>query len=433
MFFAGIFCTIASWGIGFPIWMAFSIGGLFLVFFWQGQPLTAFPQIFFQGLSSYDLLALPFFLLSGQMMISGGVSKALFRWIESFVGHLPGGLAVSAVLACAFFSTISGSNVATMAAIGSMAIPVMVEKGYDKIYSLGLLAASSSLGNIIPPGISPILFSSLTGAPVDILFFSGFFPGIILAVMLCGMAVFIFKRKKTPVLPRASWGDRWRSTLYAIPAIIIPVVILGGIYGGLMTPVESAAVSIFITFPVAAFYKSLNVKAMLEAMRKATVTTSMVYFILGGTAVFVNVLTYAEVPQKLIHLVEVYQLSQNELILVLLGILFFLDLVMEPVPMLFLVVPLTQKAVFTSGIHWITYNFMLMQYSAVMFCTPPLALALFVMAQMFNTRIEDVTKGVWPFLAVLVIHMVLFCFFPEWLMWLPRLVFGSRVDIPVVY
>ena len=433
MFLTGILCTITTWVIGFPIWMAFTLGGLFLIVFWQGQALTAFPQIFFQGMESYSLLALPFFLLSGQMMITGGASRALFRWIESFIGHLPGGLAVAGIVACMFFGTISGSTVATALAISSMAIPIMWEKGYDKKYSLGLFAASGSLGNLIPPSITCILFASLTGAPVDILFFAGFFPGIILTIMLSVMAVVVFKWKKTPIVPAASWGERWRSTLYALPALGIPVVILGGIYSGMMTPVEAAAASVFVTIPVALIYKSFSFKNMVEAMKKAMITTSMIYFILGGTTVFVNILTYAEVPQKLITLVTEYQLTQTQLIIFMLVLLAILDVFMEPVPMLFLVVPITSKVIFSSGIHWITFNFMLLQYGAVMFCTPPLAMALFAIAQFFKTRIEDVAKGVLPFLAVLVIHLILFCLFPEWLMWLPRLVFGSRVDVPVVY
>ena len=168
-------------------------------------------------------------------------------------------------------------------------------------------------------------------------------------------------------------------------------------------------------------------------MKKAMITTAMIYFILGGIAIFVNILVYAELPQKLILLVEKYQLSTNQLLLVMLGVLMILDIFLEPVPMLFLVVPLTSKVIFSTGIHWISFNFLLMQYGAVMFCTPPLAMALFVMAQMFKARVEDVAKGVLPFLAVLVIHLVLFTFFPEWLLWLPRLVFGSRVDLPVAY
>ncbi len=433
MFPGGIILTLLSWSIGFPIWIAFVIGGLFLLVFWQGQPLLTFPHIFYQGMDSYSLLALPFFLLSGQMMITGGASKALFRWIESFVGHLTGGLAIAAVVACMFFGTISGSTLATMAAIGSMAIPVMLEKGYDKKYSLGLLCASGSLGNLIPPSIFCVLFASLTGAPIDILFFAGFFPGIILTIMLCLMAFFVFKWKGVPPLPPASWAERWKSTLNALPALAIPVVILGGIYSGIMTPVEAAATSVFITIPVAVFYRSFNLKNTLEAMKKSMITTSMIYFILGGTILFINVLTYAEVPQKLIFLVESVKPSQNLLLVIMLGLLLVLDLMMEPVPMLFLVVPLTSKVIFSSGIHWITFNFLLLQYSAVAFITPPLAMALFVMAQMFHSKIEEVARGVLPFLAVLVLHLLLFLFFPEWLLWLPKLVFGSRLDVPVTY
>ena len=433
MFAGGILLLLSTWAVGFPIWMAFALGGLFLFLFWQGQALIFFPHVFSDGLQSYSLLALPFFLLSGQMMITGGASKALFRWMESFVGHLPGGLAIAAVVACMFFGTISGSTLATMAAIGSMAIPVMLEKGYDKKYSLGLLAAAGCLGNLIPPSLTCILYSSLTGAPIDILFFAGFFPGVILTVLLSGMAYFIFRYKETPVLPPASWKERWKSTIYALPALSIPVVILGGIYSGIMTPVEAAAVSVFVTVPVSIAYRSFNFKNMVEAMKKAIITTAMIYFILGGIAVFVHSLVYAEVPQKLIAIVGQYQLSANQLLGVMLGVLVILDLFLEPVPMLFLVVPLTSKMVFSAGVHWITFNFLLMQYSAVMFCTPPLAMALFVMAQMFKARIEDVSKGVLPFLAVLVIHLIVFSFFPEWLLWLPRLVFGSRADMQLAY
>ncbi|MCX5841733.1 MAG: TRAP transporter large permease [Deltaproteobacteria bacterium] len=251
MFTVGILLTIFCWVVGFPIWAAFGLGGIFLMVVWQGQPLLVYPHIFFQGMDSYSLLALPFFILSGQMMITGGAAKAIFRWIESFVGHFTGGLAVAAVIACMLFGTISGSTIATMAAISSICIPMMMEKKYDKNTSLGLLAASGSLGQLIPPSIIVIVFASLTGAPIDILFFAGFFPGFVLTAMLCIASVFAFRRKGGVVaLPRVSWAERGRATVYALPALIIPLTILGGIYSGIMTPVEAAAVSIFICIPV---------------------------------------------------------------------------------------------------------------------------------------------------------------------------------------
>lgn len=434
MFTAGILLTIFCWVVGFPIWAAFGLGGIFLMVFWQGQPLLVYPHIFFQGMDSYSLLALPFFMLSGQMMITGGAAKAIFRWIESFVGHLPGGLAVAAVIACMLFGTISGSTIATMAAISSICIPMMMEKRYNKNSSLGLLAASSSLGQLIPPSILVIVFASLTGAPIDILFFAGIFPGIVLTAMFCIACFFAFKRKDGVVAnPRASWAERRRATLYALPALAIPLVILGGIYSGIMTPVEAAAVSVFICIPVSIIYRSFNRQLMWKAMKEASITTSMIYFILGGTILFINVMTYAEVPQALINVVQKTNMSPTMLLMVLTVILILLDTMMEPMPMLLLVVPLTSKLVFASGIHWITFNFLLLQYSAIAFCTPPLALALFVQAQMFHTRVEDVAKGVWPFLIVLFVHMLIFLWFPELLLWLPRLVFGSRVDIPLSY
>jgi C4-dicarboxylate transporter, DctM subunit len=429
MLAGGILLLFLMWAGSFPIWIAFALGGLFILIFSQGQGLIYIPHVFFQGLESYSLLALPLFLLSGQLMIKSGASKALFRWVESFTGHIRGGLAIAAVVACMLFGTISGSTLATMAAIGSMVIPIMTESGYDKKYSLGLLAVAGCLGNLIPPSVGCILFSSLTGAPIDILFFAGVFPGVILTIMLSIAAFFIFR--KTPVLPHASWAERWKRTIQALPAFSIPLVILGGIYSGIMTPVEAAALSVFMNIPVFIAYKSFNWKNTFEAMRQAMTTTAMIYFILGGINIFVNSLISAEIPQKLILLISQYQLGANQLLLVMIMLLMFLDLFLEPVPMLFLVVPLTSKVIFGAGIHWITYNFLLMQYSAVMFCTPPLAMALFVLAQMFNSRIEDVTKGVWPFLAVLVIHFLIFSFFPEWLLWLPRLFFGSRVDVPL--
>lgn len=434
MFTIGIALTIFCWIVGFPIWAAFGLGGVFLMVVWQGQPLLTYPHIFFQGLDSYSLLALPFFMLSGQLMITGGAAKAIFRWIESFVGHYTGGLAMAAVIACMLFGTISGSTIATMAAISSICIPMMMEKKYDRNSSLGLLAASSSLGQLIPPSIIVIVFASLTGAPIDILFFAGLFPGFVLTAMFCIAALFTFRRKGGVVaVPRASWAERGRATLYVLPALTIPLVILGGIYAGIMTPVEAAAVSIFICIPVSIIYKSFSRKLIWKALKEASITTSMIYFILGGTILFINVMTYAEVPQALINIVQKTNMSPTMLLMVLTLILILLDTMMEPMPMVLLVVPLTAKLVFASGIHWITFNFLLLQYSAIAFCTPPLALALFVQAQMFHTRVEDVAKGVWPFLIVLFIHMLIFLSFPELLLWLPRLVFGARVDMPLSY
>ena len=291
------------------------------------------------------------------------------------------------------------------------------------------LCASGSLGNLIPPSIYCIVFAMLTGAPIDILFLSGVFPGVVLTAMLSITAIIVFKWQKTPTLPKGSWAERGRSTIYALPALAIPGVILGGIYSGIMTPVEAAAVSIIICIPVSIIYKSFSLKSMWDAMKKAVITTSMIYFILGGTILFVNSLTYAEVPQALINVVQRFNLGPTTLLLAITGLLIILDFMMEPMPMMLLVIPIMGKLVFTTGIHWITFNFLLLQYSAVAFCTPPLAMALFVQSQMFNTKIEEVSRGVIPFLIVLFIHILIFIIFPELLLWLPRLVFGSRADI----
>ena len=417
--------------IGFPIWIVFSVGGLIILLFSSAQALSTFPQAFFQAMESYSLLAVPFFLLAGQLMARSGASSALYQWMDKMVGHLPGGLAMAAVFSCMFFGTISGSTLATMAAIGSMAIPTMLEKGYDKKMSVALLAASGGLGNLIPPSIGCVLFGSLTGAPIEKLFVAGIVPGITLAFFLVITVGLICRIKGYGIKPPASWKDRWESTLKALPALSVPVVVLGGIYGGMMTPVEAAGVACVWSLPVAAIYKSLSWKQIWEALSRAITTSTMIYFILGGCVFFVHMLTYVEVPQKLINFITAANLSQNMLLLLMFLLLFFLGMIMEPVPILFLVVPLTASVVLQSGIHYMTFNFLMIATGSIGFCTPPVAMALFVMSEMFHVRIETLARAIVPFLIVLVIHCLFFIFFPKLILWLPELIWGEAIYLPL--
>src|SRR5690606_25145403 len=277
-----ILLLVALLAIGAPIYLALGLSAL-LGFYIADLPLLASAEIVYNSLTPFTLMAVPFFVITANLMTAGGISDALVKFARVWVGHLWGGLGVATILACAVFSAISGSSVATALAIGAISIPAMVAAGYERSYAMGVTAAGGTLGILIPPSIPLILYGFITDQSVVALFSAALVPGIMamLGLLVCAMAIARFKNY--PRLPKASWGERAAAVRQALPSLLLPVLILGGIYGGVYTPTEAAIVSVVYSLIISqAFYRKMRLPEILRIMGKSMIDTGAIMIILAA-------------------------------------------------------------------------------------------------------------------------------------------------------
>ena len=376
-----------------------------------------------ESVNSFTLLAIPLFVLMSQILLVGKVGDSLFETINSWVGHLPGGLAVATVFSCAIFAAITGSGAATAATIGMVAYPAMFTRGYDKEFTCGLLATGAVLGILIPPSIPMILYSSITDASLDKLFMAGVVPGLILTFLLAGYAVYrSIKGGYTP-MPKASWQERWQLTRYNLPAMTLPVVIIGGIYTGAFTPTEAAAVGLIMSFVLTKWvYKTLRWGQIPKICIDALCTTCMIGMIIIGAHLFGKVLTLMQIPQQLTRVVVENDLSPLMFIIAINALLIVLGALLETVSCILLTTPLILPIMISLGIDPIWYGVVLTVNMTIALITPPVGMDLYVNKGLRDDiALEEVIRGVVPFIFLLFLFLVFIIAFPGVSTWLPSL------------
>src|ERR687885_107557 len=285
---------------GFPIALSLAIATVIYLYYGTNIPLTAIPQKMFTNLDSFPLMAVPFFVLASNIFSVGGVAERLIRMSTAFLGHLYGGLAVSGVAACALFAAVSGSSPATVIAIGSIMIPAMIRAGYPARYAIGSMATAGSLGIMIPPSVPLVLYGFVTNESVGKLFMAGILPGIFQAIVMGLICYYVAKRGNYPMQPKATWPERRAAVIDGIPSLLLPIIIIGGIYGGIFTPTEAAAVAVFVGFLVGMFvYRELKLKDFPKIFLETGKTTAMLMFIITMAQLFAYVLTSEQLPHRL--------------------------------------------------------------------------------------------------------------------------------------
>lgn len=406
--------------VGVPI--AFALGGM-------GLGLIALkgfnPIIVTQGLysstDSFVLLAVPLFLLMSNVLLKGGVGKDLFAAVQSWVGHWPGGLAVATVISCALFSAISGSSIATAATIATVAVPEMITRGYRRPFVLGLLAAGGTLGILIPPSVPLIIYGVVTEESIVALFLAGIGPGLLLAALFIvfSMAYAHFSGAFDP-LPKAAWSERWSSSLRALPSAVLAVIIIGGIYGGVFTPTESAGVGFVLAVVITALVlRTLTWELFKEAAIQAMKTTVTIFLIIAGAKIFAKAITLYRIPHEVSQLILQNISEPGLFILVVCVVLLILGFFLESVSMLLIVVPVLFPALAGLGIDpvWFGIFFMLMIECALI--TPPVGLNLFVIQAVANAPLGEVVRGVWPFILMMFATVLAIYLFPDLALYIP--------------
>lgn len=417
--------------IGVPV--AFSMGLASMITMWQdGIELPVAVQRIFSSLDSFTLMAIPFFILAGSLMEASGISQRLINFANSLVGKITGGLGMVTVLTAMFFAAISGSSAATVAAIGSILIPAMVKRGFPKSFSTSVQAVSGELGVIIPPSIPMIIFALSAGMSISIgdLFMAGVIPGAMIALSIM-ITVFVISKVKgyganhqltKEEQELMTVKGRLKAFKEAILPLLMPVIILGGIYGGIFTPTEAAAVAVAYAFFLGMFvYRTFTVNSIMEVLKTSVLSTSIIMFIIGNAGLFGWVLTSQRIPNTVADWFVSISDSPFVFLILVNVILLAVGMFLETGAAIVIMAPILTPVAVIFGVDPVHFGIIMIVNLAVGMVTPPIGVNLFVACQIAGIRIEHIIKPLLPFYFVLFIDILLITYLPQLSLWLPEL------------
>lgn len=397
-----------------PIGISLGLATAITMYFSSPVPLTMIAQTAFAGIDSFPLLAIPFFMLAGSLMGYGGISKRLVGFAESLVGFMIGGLAMVTITACMFFAAISGSGPATVSAIGSFMIPAMKEKRYGGPFAAALSAAAGSIGVIIPPSIPFVIYGVVSGASVGEMFLSGVIPGLVIGTSLMVYSYFVAKKRGYPCSnkPR-DLKNLWLSFKDAFWALLVPVIILGGIYGGIFTPTEAAVVGVVYAMIIGKFvYRELDFKMLREAYKDTVVVNGATTFMLGLSMAFATYLTMEEIPVRVgAWIVGVS--SSKYVVLLMVNVMFLaVGCFIDNISSMIILTPIFLPVMVKLGVEPVHFGLFMTVALAIGFITPPYGANLFVASAVSGERIDGISKEIFPLVAVMIACLMLFTYFP---------------------
>ena len=421
---------------GMPISIALGLTVMSFFFFLSDVPMASVGLKLFEGLNSFPIMAIPFFILAGNFLTNGGAAKRMIHFASTMVGHLYGGLGLAAVLACAMFAAISGSSVATVVAVGTIMMPAMTAAGYPKKFSAGVITTSGALGILFPPSINLVIFSiattgmSATGpngepvatASVGDLFIAGVIPGLVLALLL-GVTTWHRARKfDYPRMVRASWSERWKAFREASWGLALIVIVVGGIYSGMFTPTEAAAIAAVYSFLISVFvYKDMKITQVPKVLRNAAAMSSMLLYIITNAVLFSFLLTSEQIPQAM----AAWMTTQGFGVIVFLFLVNIILLVagnfMDPSAIVLIMAPILYPMACKLGVNPIHMGILMAVNMEVGMCHPPVGLNLYVASGITKMGISELTVAVWPWLLTMIGFLILVTYWPTLSLWLPQL------------
>ena len=407
-----------------PIGISLGMSSLITIFASGVVQPTYLAQGLVTGADSFSLMAVPFFVLAGELMATGGISRRLLNIADAFLGRKYGGLALVTVVACMFFAAISGSGPATVAAIGGLTIPSMLKQGYDKPFAGAISAAAGSIGVIIPPSIPMVMYCVATGVSVGAMFMGGVIPGILIGISLCVYSSLYSKKHKYINAEAApfSWGNVGRSLVDGIWALLVPVIILGGIYGGIFTPTEAAAVAVAYGLIVGLFvYRDLKAKDLYRIFGSAALTTATIMVILGTATTFGRILTLERIPTMIADFFESVAKGPIMLLILINILLLIVGCFMETNAAIIILAPIFLPIVESMGINPVHFGIVMVVNLAIGFVTPPLGVNLFVSCNVANAKLEEICKGILPILGVMILDLLLITYIEPLTTFLPAL------------
>ncbi|MBZ4652996.1 MAG: dicarboxylate transporter, DctM subunit [Peptococcaceae bacterium] len=405
-----------------PIAVALGLATTTSILYDGRLPMTLIVQRIFVSNDSFPLLAIPFFMLAGSVMSSGGVSTRLVAFANSLVGWLTGGLAMVVTLTSMFFAAISGSSAATCAAIGSTMIPAMKEKGYDKEFSAAVIAASGTTGIVIPPSVTMVVYGVIAGVSIGDLFIGGFGPGVLMGLSMMLLIYFMAKKRGYVGEKRANAKQIITTFKDSIWGLLMPVIILGGIYGGIFTPTEAAAVAAIYGLVVGLFiYKELKLKDLPQIITSAIISTAVVMFIMDAAGLFSWIITSNRIPQNLAaYFLEVTK-NPNIIMLFINILLLIVGTFLNASAAVIILAPILVPVITSVGIDPVFFGVVMTVNMAIGTITPPVGVDLFVAQTVSGVSLERITKLIWPFMLILIVDLLLITYIPQIVMFLPNL------------
>ncbi len=421
--FALLFFCMA---IGMPIAISLGLSSIVTIVFFSQDSLASMTIKMFETSEHYTLMAIPFFVLAGVLMSTGGVAKRMVNFAIAAVGHLRGGLAIASVLACMLFAAVSGSSPATVVAIGSIVIAGMVKNGYPMEFGAGVICNAGTLGILIPPSIVMVVYAAITEVSVGRIFLAGVVPGIVLGLMLMFAVWWRAGKLKTTPPPKASTREVLRALRESLWGLALLVIIMGGIYGGVFTPTEAAAVSAVYALIVAVFiYRDLGAKDLPHVFLEAARTTVMLMFIVANALLFAHVLTTERIPQTIAAQIVGMGMEPWMFLIVVNVILLIAGNFMEPTGIILILAPIFFPIATELGIDPIHLGIIMVVNMEIGMVTPPVGLNLFVTAGVTGMNLVQVTRAALPWLSVLLVFLVMVTYIPQISLFLPNLLMGK--------
>src|SRR5450830_1004959 len=407
---------------GMPISISLGLTVLTFLFGFTHVPLESVALKLFTGIENFEIMAIPFFILAGNFLTHGGVARRMINFASSMVGHWYGGLGLAGVVACALFAAVSGSSPATVVAIGSILMPAMTRAGFPKAFGAGVVTTSGALGILIPPSIVMVMYSVATNTSVGALFMAGVVPGIALACVLGGVTWYRAKKFNYPRLPKATWAERFKAFKTSAWGLLLIVIVMGGIYSGIFTPTEAAAMSAVYAFVVAVFvYKDMKLKQVPKVLLDSANMSAMLLYIITNAVLFSYLLTSEQIPQVMAEWMIGEGLGPVAFLMMVNLLLLLAGNVMEPSSIVLITAPMLFPVAMKLGVDPVHFGILITVNMEVGMCHPPVGLNLYVASGITKMGITELTVAVMPWLLTMLAFLALVTYVPAISIWLPKL------------
>ena len=410
---------------GMPISISLGLTVLTFLFTMTSVPIESVALKIFTGIEKFEIMAIPFFILAGNFLTHGGVARRMINFASSMVGHWHGGLALAGVMACALFAAVSGSSPATVVAIGSIILPAMVKQGYPRGFGAGVITTSGALGILIPPSIVMVMYSVSTNTSVGKLFMAGVIPGMMLAMLLGLTTWFLARKHNYPRMKKASWGERFVTFKKSAWGLLLIVIVMGGIYSGVFTPTEAAAMAAVYAFIIAVFvYKDLKLRQVGKVLLDSAAMSAMLLYIITNAVLFSFLMTSENIPQAMAEWITGKGLGVISFLLVVNVLLLLAGNVMEPSSIVLIMAPILFPVAMKLGIDPVHFGILIVVNMEVGMCHPPVGLNLYVASGITKMGISELTVAVMPWLLTMLAFLMLITYVPQISLWLPNLIYS---------